>query len=91
MKTVYLYSNTGAYVGPYICQESPLEPGIYITPTDSTEIEPPEFTELESCAWNGAEWLVATIPVIAAPKTTVAELMAQLADIQAQITALKIL
>ena len=39
---VYLFDSvTFKYAGFYDCQESPLELGVYITPTDSTSIEPP--------------------------------------------------
>ena len=58
-KRVYLYDGeNNAYNGFWDCQESPLEPGVYITPTASTEIEPPTFTELQTCNWNGSAWEV---------------------------------
>lgn len=42
MKTFHLYDpETGAYRGTYDAQESPLEPGVYIAPNDSTEDAPP--------------------------------------------------
>jgi len=96
MKTVYIYSDMGSYVGAYVCQESPLEDGVYITPTKSTEIEPPTFTELETCTWDGAEWVVNVIPIIVEPTPqfitpivpTATELMAKLVAIQSQIQAL---
>lgn len=56
-KRVYLFDGIdNTYNGFWDCQESPLEPGVYITPTASTEIEPPTFTELQLCIWNGSEW-----------------------------------
>jgi hypothetical protein len=61
---VYLFNSISfKYAGFYDCQESPLEPGVYITPTDSTPIQPPTFTELENCIWDGSNWVVTTIPV----------------------------
>jgi hypothetical protein len=58
-KRVYLYDGKdNAYNGFWDCQESPLEPGVYITPVASTEIEPPTFTELQTCRWNGTAWEV---------------------------------
>ena len=45
-------------------QESPLEPGVYITPTHSTEIAAPTFnSETENCVWNNNEWVITIIPI----------------------------
>ncbi len=63
-KKVYLFDGeNNAYNGFWNCQESPLEPGIYITPTASTEIEPPTFDGLENtCTWDGTQWVLTPIP-----------------------------
>jgi hypothetical protein len=64
-KRVYLFNGIdNAYNGFWDCQESPLELGTYITPVASTEIEPPTFTELQTCTWNGSSWEVKTKPII---------------------------
>lgn len=58
-KRVYLFDGkNNTYNGFWDCQESPLEFGVYITPTASTEIEPPIFTEFQNCIWDGSEWKV---------------------------------
>jgi hypothetical protein len=93
---VYLFDGvTFKYAGFYDCQESPLELGVYITPADSTPIEPPTFTELESCTWDGEVWDITTLPIeqpvleyAAPPEPTKAELMAELAALTAKIQAL---
>lgn len=42
MKPHYLFdATTGEFNGVYDAQESPLEPGVYIAPTHSTDIAPP--------------------------------------------------
>ncbi len=40
MKTIYLFNEKGFYIGQSFAQESPLEPGTYIKPINSTEIAP---------------------------------------------------
>lgn len=51
MKIVYLFNEAGYYTGTYTAQESPMEPGVYIKPTLSTDVAPtvtanfwPKFT-----------------------------------------------
>ena len=95
---VYLFTpNTFEFVNQYVCQESPLELGVYIIPEHSTDIEPPSFdSEISTCKWTGSKWMLATIPVIE-PKPdptcfiappSIEELQISLTTIQAQITAL---
>lgn len=58
MKTVYIYdATTREYKEPYNAQESPLEPGQYIIPTDSTLTPPPtpgtnQVAVFKSGAWS---------------------------------------
>lgn len=40
MKTVYLFNEKGFYIGQSVAQESPLEPGKYLKPINSTEVAP---------------------------------------------------
>lgn len=64
MKTVYLYDDkTGEFTTSYNAQESPLEPGVYIEPELSTDIEPPTFTDLQDCKFIGTTWVVSDKPV----------------------------
>jgi hypothetical protein len=58
-KRVYLFDGKdNAYNGFWDCQESPLEPGVYITPTASTEVQPPSFKDFQNCTWDGKNWQV---------------------------------
>lgn len=80
-KRVYLfdglsmYNNLNTnYNGFWNCQESPLEPGVYIIPTASTEIEPPIFDGLENtCTWDGTQWVLTPIPPPPQPDPTASE------------------
>ena len=94
---VYLFDViTNVYVGSYVCQENPLELGFFIVPTHSTTIEPPTFTELDTCKWDGSKWVITVnpveepivqeAPVIIQP--TLADLQAQMAEIQRQLLIL---
>ncbi len=58
MKKVYLYDVIGGlFTGEYLAQESPLEPGIFITPELSTELTPlPAMQGSAICFVNG-EWI----------------------------------
>ena len=56
----YTYNpNTGAYLGDYDAQESPLEPGSYISPTYSTALAPSTTdTTRYSIRWDGFDWQI---------------------------------
>lgn len=74
-KLVYLFDGlsphnelTTNYNGSWICQESPLEPGVYLIPVASTEVEPPVFDgSVDMCNWNGTQWVLTPIPKLAPP------------------------
>jgi hypothetical protein len=55
-KTFYCYSDKGEFQGSYPAQESPLEPGVYIRPILSTDIEPPTFTEGQVAIFENDAW-----------------------------------
>jgi len=59
MKQVYLYDENGFYNGVYDAQESPREPGIFITPESSTEVVPPASQPNKIAFFNNNEWLLA--------------------------------
>jgi len=43
-------------------QESPLEPGVFLLPANSTEIAPPVFdTSTHTCFFDGADWVITEI------------------------------
>lgn len=57
-KIVFIYDqSTMEFNGSYECQESPLEPGVYIVPSASTEIEPPSDEQGKVTIWNGTDWV----------------------------------
>lgn len=57
MKTVYLYDLfTGELNGTYKAQESPLEPGVFITPSASTDLAPPDVLESHARCFIGGSW-----------------------------------
>ena len=53
---------TGEYTGPTNAWESPLEPGVYSLPANSTLQEPPAAQEGKFRKWTGAEWELEDIP-----------------------------
>lgn len=59
-KVVFQYNAEGWYIGPGIARESPREPGTFISPPNSVDLQPP--TEIDSGCWprwNGHLWLSA--------------------------------
>lgn len=61
MITVYAYdANTKEYLGTTQAQESPLEPGITLMPSNSTAIQPPSVEEKQVAVWNGEGWNTVT-------------------------------
>jgi len=59
MKTVYSFCpKTGEYVGTTTADESPLEPGIFLYPANTTEAPPPEAGKNEKTVWDGQSWYI---------------------------------
>jgi len=59
MKTIYIFnSQTRELIGSAVADESPLEPGKYLMPTDATNIEPPEFGKKEIAVFVNNVWQV---------------------------------
>lgn len=71
MKTVYTFdAGSGAYIGPVVLDasdESPLEPGVYLVPAGSVEIEPPAAGAGELARWSGSAWVLEPVPVVPPP------------------------
>jgi len=43
-------------------QESPLEPGVFLLPANSTEIAPPDFdASTHACFFDGTDWVITEI------------------------------
>lgn len=57
-KIVYLFDGLdNSLNGEWNCQESPLEPGVYIIPKMSTSLKPPTFDNTTSrCIWKDSFW-----------------------------------
>jgi hypothetical protein len=55
MKIVY-QTNQGYYVSQTYCQESPLEKGVFLVPSECIEEKPPEIKENEIQYWNSNTW-----------------------------------
>lgn len=92
-KIVYLFDDSGVYAGTYKAQESPLEPGEYITPAQSTAIPPTPIADGQFAQWDGSAWVVVTpavdthpAPVPPTPLEQIRALEAQYADAQAKVT-----
>lgn len=62
-KTVYLFDESGRSAGEYKAQESPLEPGVFLTPQRSTDIAPPSTSVSQYAQFNGASWTLLDIPI----------------------------
>ena len=53
---------TSVYLGIGQADESPLEPGVWLIPTDASTEEPPKFGDSEQAVWTGDGWLLQPIP-----------------------------
>lgn len=57
-KIVYsINPTTKEYSGKYTCQESPLEPGVFLIPQNCVEQEPPACPDGYAMIWTGALWV----------------------------------
>lgn len=76
--TVYLYDpETRLPIGSYDCQESPLEPGEFITPLHSLPTAPPVPGEGEAVYYNGVDdWELINIPIPTAAQVLSSQLAA---------------
>ena len=54
----YQTDGEGVYVGTVVCDESPLEPGVFLIPAGATTVEPPTVGDGEFAVWDGSEWQV---------------------------------
>lgn len=62
MKTVYLFdAESGAYSGEYSAYPSPLEQGVFIAPSCSTEIPPPVVTETQLAVFTNGSWTLVDV------------------------------
>lgn len=67
----YGYSDDKKYIGLVECQESPLEPGVFLVPGNATLIPPPsDIPEGKEVVFNGTEWELVDLPSVAEPVPT---------------------
>ena len=59
-KYAYTFDNAGMFIARIIADESPLEPGVYLLPPNSTLEDPPEVAEGKIPRWNGSTWRAVT-------------------------------
>ena len=75
----------GLYVCETVADESPLEPGVYLTPAGATLEAPPEtWPDDKWPRWNGFAWELVTKPTMPEQKTPgqkLAEFLAQNPDV----------
>jgi hypothetical protein len=57
----YQTNHDGVYVGIVECDESPLEPGVFLVPAGAVTVEPPSLEDDEVAVWDGAKWRVEVI------------------------------
>ena len=56
---LYAYSPvTGEYIGTCVADPSPLEPGVWLYPACTTDVEPPQTGDREAAIWTGEAWQV---------------------------------
>ena len=55
---VYLFDKNGIYTGDYKAQLSPLEPGVFIAPVDSTELSLPSLGVNQTAQFISGTWVV---------------------------------
>lgn len=61
-KTVYLFDKDGYFFESYEAQESPRDPGVFLTPKRSTDQKPPTIPDGKRAQWDGKEWSVTEAP-----------------------------
>ena len=59
--TIYNYDTAGFYTGSSDATESPMEPGVFPMPTNSTTEKPPQAPEGKRARWTGGKWQVSTV------------------------------
>ena len=55
-KTVYQYDDNGYFLYETVADESPLEPGVYLYPRNTTEKKPPLGDTGQTAKFDGEDW-----------------------------------
>lgn len=83
---VFQYNTAGMYIGKTTADISPLEPGVYLIPANSTDIAVPDkWGDDQWPRFSGQGWELIARPTIAQEKTAVeklAEFLEQNPDVQ---------
>lgn len=64
----YQTDDNGRYVGTVLCDESPLEPGVFLVPRGAVDVAPPGAQEGWFAVWDGAVWRLEQEPVEPEPE-----------------------
>lgn len=63
-KIVYQYSDSGVFLYQTVADESPLEPGVFLFPRNTTDVRPPSDVSTDQVVvWTGTEWSKQAAPV----------------------------
>lgn len=94
-KIVYQFNQSGLYICQTMADESPLEPGVFLMPGNSTEVPPPkEWPDDQWPRYNGINWDLIPKPTISqpvSPKQKLAEFLKNNPDVLKLIDKDKIL
>lgn len=67
-KLVYQFNQSGLYICQTTADESPLEPGVFLMPGNSTEVPPPkECPDDQWPRYNGVNWDLIPKPKVPEP------------------------
>lgn len=64
----YQTDHDGVFVGVVVCDESPMEPGVYLIPAGAVTVPPPATSDGEMAVWNGSGWNVQPIVIEPEPE-----------------------
>ena len=59
--TVYNFDTAGFYTGSSDADESPMEPGVFLMPANSTTVKPPQAPAGKRARWNGGVWKLTVV------------------------------
>jgi hypothetical protein len=87
-KLVYVYDESGLFVGTYFAQEDPESPGDFIRPVLSTELPLPAVPDGFFARFDGEVWNILPIPApeVPPPLTGNALIQSQIRQKEATVT-----
>ena len=63
-KLVSQLDSNNRFVGQVTADESPLEPGVFLYPAGTIDVEPPNIPEGKVAIWKSEEWVLEDIPAV---------------------------